>query len=120
MTDDFENLIEYFFSSDVKNILSFGNYGIEKESLRISQSEISMQKHQKSMGSSLCHKYITTDFSEAQLELITPPFADKKIGLDFLDNIHHFVSHKINDEIIWPFSIPPLMQSNFLLLALVR
>ena len=95
-----------------KKILAFGKFGIEKESLRVSQSTISRQKHQESMGSPLCHRYITTDFSEAQLELITPPLIDKKMGLNFLENIHHFVSHKIEDEIIWPFSMPPFIQSD--------
>ena len=50
------------------------------------------------MGSPLCHRYITTDFSEAQLEMITPPLIDKKTGLNFLENIHHFVSKKIEDD----------------------
>ena len=71
MIDDFENLIEKVFNSDVKDILAFGRFGIEKESLRVYQSTISRQQHQESMGSPLCHWYITTDFSEAQLELIT-------------------------------------------------
>jgi len=64
------------------------------------------------MGSPLCHRHITTDFSEAQIELITPPFIDKQKGLIFLENMHHFVSHKIEDEIIWPFSMPPLIKSD--------
>ena len=89
-----------------------GRFGLEKESLRVSQSTISTKPHQESMGSSLCHRHITTDFSEAQLELITPPLIDKKTGLIFLENIHHFVSHKIEDEIMWPFSMPPFIQSN--------
>ena len=112
MIDDVADLTKKVFNSDVKDTLAFGKFGIEKESLRISQSAISRKKHQESMGSPLCHRYITTDFSEAQLELITPPFIDKKTGLDFLENIHHFVSHKIEDEIIWPFSMPPLIQSD--------
>ena len=112
MIDDFENLIEKVFNSDAKDMLAFGRFGIEKESLRVSQSTISRKQHQESMGSPLCHRYITTDFSEAQLELITPPLIDKQTGLNFLENIHHFVSHKIEDEIIWPFSMPPFIQSD--------
>ena len=111
MTDDFENLIEKVFNSDVKDILADGRFGIEKESLRVSQSKISRRKHPESMGSPLCHRCITTDFSEALLELITPPLIDKNVGLTFLDNMHHFVSYKIDDEIIWPFSMPPYVQS---------
>lgn len=112
MIDDFENLIEEVFNSGAKDILAFGKVGIEKESLRVSQSAISRKQHQKNLGSPLCHKFITTDFSEALLELITPPLIDKKIGLNFLENIHHFVSHKIEDEIIWPFSMPPFIHSD--------
>ena len=112
MIDNIEDLTKKVFNSDAEDILAFGKFGIEKESLRVSQSTISRQKHQESMGSPLCHRYITTDFSEAQLELITPPLIDKKKGLNFLENIHHFVSHKIEDEIIWPFSMPPFIKSD--------
>jgi len=112
MINDVEDLTKKVFNSDVKAILPFGRFGIEKESLRVFQSTISRKKHQESMGSPLCHRYITTDFSEAQLELITPPLIDTKKGINFLDNIHHFVSHQIEDEIIWPFSMPPLIESD--------
>ena len=110
MIDNREDLTKKVFNTDVEDILSSGRFGIEKESLRVSQSTISRRKHQESMGSPLCHRYITTDFSEAQLELITPPFSDKKKGLKFLENIHHFVSHQIEDEIIWPFSYAAIYQ----------
>ena len=112
MINDAEDLTKKVFNTELKNILASGRFGIEKESLRVVQSAISKQLHHESLGSPLCHKYITTDFSEAQLELITPPLEDKKKGLIFLENIHHFVSNKIEDEIIWPFSMPPFIQSN--------
>ena len=106
-----ENLIDTVFSSAVKDTLSFGKIGIEKESLRTIQSQITQFAHPKKMGSALCNRYITTDFSESQLELITPPLPDKTAGLEFLDHIHHFVSHNINKEILWPFSMPPIIKS---------
>ena len=112
MIDNLEDLTKKVFSNDLRDILSSGKFGIEKESLRVNRSKISRTAHQESMGSPLCHKYITTDFSEAQLELITPPFIDKQKGLTFLENIHHFVSHQIEDEIIWPFSMPPFIESD--------
>ncbi len=111
MVDHSENLIDAVLSSAVKDTLSFGKLGIEKESLRIIQSQITQSTHPKKMGSALCNRYITTDFSESQLELITPPLPDKTAGLEFLDHIHHFVSHKINKEILWPFSMPPTIKS---------
>ena len=46
--------------------------GIEKESLRVSKNNtMSDADHPSSLGSALTNKYITTDFSEALLELIT-------------------------------------------------
>ena len=111
MVDHSENLIDAVLSSAVKDTLSFGKLGIEKESLRIIQSQITQSTHPKKMGSALCNRYITTDFSESQLELITPPLPDKTAGLEFLDHIHHFVSHNINKEILWPFSMPPTIKS---------
>ena len=83
--------------------------GFEKETLRVINSGISQKKHPESLGSALCNNYITTDFSEAQTELVTPPFHDKIQGLKFLEDIHHFVSCNIEDEILWPFSMPPLI-----------
>ena len=80
--------------------------GFERECLRIENSRLSKRRHPKLLGSALCNKYITTDFSEAQLELVTPPNENKKEAVQFLDDIHHFTSHRIGDEIIWPFSMP--------------
>jgi len=111
VVDHSENLIDAVLSSAVKDTLSFGKFGIEKESLRIMQSQITQSTHPKKIGSALCNRYITTDFSESQLELITPPLSDKTAGLEFLDHIHHFVSHNINKEILWPFSMPPTIKS---------
>src|SRR6266480_2566825 len=46
--------------------------GIEKESLRVrSDGALSQAPHPPALGSPLTHPHITTDFSEAQLELIT-------------------------------------------------
>jgi len=111
MIDHSKNLIDEVFNTELKGKLNFGKLGIEKESIRVSQSQITQSTHPKKMGSALCNRYITTDFSEAQLELITPPLTDKIAGLEFLDHIHHFVSHNINKEILWPFSIPPTIKS---------
>jgi len=95
-----------------KEVLSDGKLGFEKESLRVIQSKISLTPHQKKLGSALCNQYITTDFSEAQLELITPPLSDKTDGIKFLENLQHFISHNIEEEIIWPFSMPPMIESD--------
>ena len=87
--------------------LRYINRGIEKESLRISNSgKLSNKPHPKSLGSALTNPYITTDFSEALLELITPTFNDAQSCLDFLSDLHAFVYNNIEEEILWPCSMP--------------
>ena len=100
-----DNLLEWVDASS--KTYSKGLIGIEKESLRISQGNISSKPHNQALGSSLCNKFITTDFAEAQIELVTPPFSSNSDLFRFLDNIQHFVIKKLDDEYLWPFSIPP-------------
>ena len=92
---------------DYDSSLMLGNVGIEKESLRISDLKLSKIPHNQVLGPALFNKYITTDFSDAQMELITPPFNQNTYVISFLENLHHFASKKINGDILWPLSMPP-------------
>jgi len=87
-----------------------GLIGIEKENLRVSNAQISRNEYESSLGSSLCNKYITTDFSESQFEFITPPIEDASVCLKFLDDTHHFTQTKIGEDLLWPFSMPPFVK----------
>jgi len=88
-------------------LLLQGLKGIEKESLRITpKGIISQTPHPEALGSALTHPYITTDYSEALLEFITPPFVDIKETLSFLQNIHQFVYQHLDDEILLASSMP--------------
>lgn len=81
--------------------------GIERETLRVSpDGKISQREHPKLLGAALTHPYITTDYSEALLELITPPSTDIDETFGQLQDIHHFVSKNIGDEVLWPMSMP--------------
>ncbi|XSG85555.1 MAG: glutamate--cysteine ligase [Methylohalobius sp. ZOD2] len=88
--------------------LSRGLKGLEKESLRITtDGRIAQSPHPKSLGSALTHPHITTDYSEALLELITPPDAESRSTLDFLDTIHRFVHQRLtSNEIALATSMP--------------
>ena len=112
MVSDFNNTIEKNLFSELKGSLNSSKVGFEKENLRVTNSSISQHAHPESLGSALCNHYITTDFSEAQLELVTPPLNDKIKGLKFLEDIHHFVSCNIKDEILWPFSMPTIINED--------
>ena len=84
------------------------NIGIEKESLRVSNSQISQVPHKKELfGSPLTNQFITTDFSDSQMEFVTPPLRSHSEALSFLESIHQNISTKINNEILWPLSMPP-------------
>ena len=88
-----------------------GLVGLEKETLRVSPSgTISPKPHPAVFGSALTHPYITTDFSEALLELITPALADKGEVLGFLDDLHRFIQAHLEEEILWGASMPCLLE----------
>ena len=87
--------------------LSESLIGLEKESLRVAESgSISQTAHPSALGSPLTNPCITTDFSEALLELITPPCASVKEALIYLDDIQKFVYSKLDDETLWATSMP--------------
>ena len=87
--------------------LSLGKKGIEKESLRVApDGNIAQTPHPEALGSALTHPYITTDYSEALLELITPPLTDVERAHECLCEIHRFVYSKLQDELLWATSMP--------------
>lgn len=84
-----------------------GLRGVEKESLRVGQNgRISRLPHPRALGSALTHPWVTTDFSEALPELVTPPFHDNWETLSFLCDLHQFVIRNIDDEMLWATSMP--------------
>ena len=86
-----------------------GNYGIEREGLRVNKSgELSNKKHPIVFGNKLNNPYITTDFSESQLELITPVFETTKEVYQFLSTLYDVTALEIEDEYIWPQSMPSI------------
>ena len=89
------------------HLLTGGLKGIEKESLRINaKGLISQTTHPYALGSTLTHSQITTDYSEALIELITPPFADICDTLKTLQNIHQFVYENLENEQLSCASMP--------------
>jgi glutamate--cysteine ligase len=81
--------------------------GIEKESLRANPNgSLALTPHPPALGSALTHPHITTDFSEAQLELITSVHSSPEACLEQLTQIHEFVYRNIGDEMLWVGSMP--------------
>ena len=65
--------------------------------------------HPAALGSALTHPWITTDYSEALIELITPPTGSIDETLGFLEDLHRFVYAHIGDEQLWVNSMPCLL-----------
>ena len=81
--------------------------GIEKEGLRFTpQGHIAQSDHPRALGSTLTHPWITTDYSEALLEFITPKLHSIEHSLTWLDELHAFTQRHLGNEQIWPASMP--------------
>jgi len=92
------------------NIWLKGLFGVEKENIRVDKNGvISQTLHPAAFGDKLNHPYITTDFSESQVEMITPPLPSIHETLGFLETIHDIVSLELDNEYLWPQSIPPIL-----------
>lgn len=86
--------------------------GIEKESLRACpEGTLAQTPHPKALGSALTHPRITTDYSEALLEFITPPTGDIKQSMDTLSDLHRFTYQHIGNESLWVNSMPCMLSS---------
>ena len=102
-----ENRVSQLLSSDVREALQGRKVGLEKESLRVAVGgSIAQTPHPEGLGSALTHPSITTDYSEALLELVTPPFEHFNQTLQFLDDTHRFVYSQLDNEILWAASMP--------------
>ncbi|HOT13551.1 MAG TPA: bifunctional glutamate--cysteine ligase GshA/glutathione synthetase GshB [Bacteroidales bacterium] len=98
------------------NIWTEGLFGLEKENIRVDKNgNLSLTPHPKTFGNKRKHAYVTTDFSESQVEMITPPLPTIKETVGFLETIHDIVSLELEDEYLWPQSIPPVLPDETLI-----
>ena len=85
-----------------------GLRGVERECLRVTPAgRVAPTNHSPALGSALTHRYITTDFAEALLELITPPVKSTRDVRDWLAALHGFILAGMGGERIWTASMPP-------------
>lgn len=93
-----------------KQELLKGNFGVEREGLRVDlKGKLSQKPHPTVFGYKMCNPYITTDFSESQLELITPAFSTTEETYKFLNALYEIVAMELEDEYLWPQSMPAII-----------
>lgn len=103
----FERRLAALVNSRERGVLQGGRKGIEKESLRVlPDGELAQTPHPAALGSALTNRFITTDFSESLIELVTPTFTQSWELLQFLCDLHQFVYRHLGEELLWATSMP--------------
>lgn len=94
-------------TTDAGLTIAGGLKGVEKESLRVdAHGRLSQRPHPVALGSALTNPYITTDFSEALLEFVTPAFKSTWEALRSVCDIHQFTCARLDGELLWAASMP--------------
>lgn len=109
----FEKRLNQLVSTGLGPALRNGLRGLEKESLRVRpDGKIAQTPHPRALGSALTHPQITTDYSEALLEFVTPPVPALGETLGTLHDIHKFVYDNLDDELLWATSMPCIVDGD--------
>lgn len=107
LQDKIKNLIT---KNNLQRYLDICNFGLEKENVRVNlNGELALTKHPKEFGNKGENPYITTDFSESQVEMVTPPCDTIESVYNFMGALNDIVSTSLTDEVLWPQSNPPIL-----------
>ena len=102
-----EKRLQQLLTTRHHKTLKGNQIGLEKESLRVSkEGGIASTPHPAQFGSALTNPFITTDYSEALIEFITPASSDLRNGLQFLYDAQKFVYEHLKSEQLWATSMP--------------
>jgi glutamate--cysteine ligase len=109
----FEQTLAALINSGEPEIIQGGRKGVEKESLRVTpDGHIAQTPHPRALGSALTHENITTDYSEALIELVSPTFRTSWELLQYLLDLHQFVYQHMGDELLWATSMPSIIDGD--------
>lgn len=88
-----------------------GSFGIEWESLRAhSNGMLSLRPHPSVFGNKSTNPFITTDFSESQIEIITPTFDTIDEAYEVFNLLSDLVNTSLpEDECLWFQSLPCIL-----------
>ena len=109
----FEKTLAALVNSGEPQLLQGGRKGVEKESLRVTpDGRIAQTPHPPALGSALTNDAITTDYSEALIELVSPTFRTTWELLQYLLDLHQFVYQHLGDELLWATSMPSVIDGD--------
>lgn len=105
-----EDIIKFMLTNKLNHELFLGDFALEKENIRVDEKgKLSLAPHPKSFGKKNQNPYIKADFSESQIEMITPVFDSMEKAHDFLHTLHDIVALELQNEYLWPSSNPPVL-----------
>jgi glutamate--cysteine ligase len=106
----YERRLAALVNSREQRLIARGRRGLERESLRVTpDGHIAQAPHPRGLGSALTNPHITTDYSEALTELVTPTFQDNEGLLQYLGDLHQFVYGQLGEELLWATSMPCIL-----------
>ena len=105
-TSLFQQRLEAWRESSDREVFRDIQIGLEREALRVNaEAGLSRKPHPEALGSPLAHPYITTDYSEVMIELVTPPDT-LEASYAFLSDLHRYVYDHLGAERLWCGSMP--------------
>lgn len=113
---NFNQMVGWFSEPEANKLLNQADWGIERETQRVTETgDLALTDHPEAFGNKLSNPCVTTDFAESQLELITQPLHSIEAMFKELGNIHDKVEDVIDEEYLWPMSMPPRLPSEELI-----
>lgn len=89
--------------------------GLEKENLRSDlEGKISIKSFPSNFGVHNFNRYITLDYSEPHLEIVTPPFEQNIDAYNFLCDLHKYVEESLDGDLLWNYSMPPKFKRKYI------
>ena len=79
---------------------------LEKENLRSdTEGKISNNDFPAVFGIHNFNSYITLDYSESHLEIVTPTFESNQKLFEFLKYLHSYVESNLEGDLLWNYSM---------------
>ena len=104
------HLLNYIIDNNLNKEILQGQFGLEKENIRVDKDgNLALTPHPKAFGNKIDNPYIQTDFSESQVEMITPVFPSIEETYHFLQALQDIVTQELTDEYLWTSSNPPAL-----------
>jgi glutamate--cysteine ligase len=104
------DFLNYIIDNNLTQEILKGQFGLEKENARVDKhGNLALTPHPKAFGSKMDNPFIQTDFSESQVEMITPVFNSVEETYLFLEALQDIVTQELTGEYLWTSSNPPAL-----------